>query len=195
MRSLLAVIGLYATKVLAQTNEAGLFSEEEQQTVWKDEEIPLPILDPRPVKDWTGLNDKCTVVQTEKLALLGCPTKVEVIDKASPDVAVYTSDTFDPEIIGTFAYDDAERFLIQQKVGDQFIFSKLDPAIGNDLEPVFKMPSDIEVTFLQINMEPSPFVILVANTLLGFVDLSVETTETPELLSDDFTEFDPKSQN
>lgn len=76
MRSFLAVIGLYATKVLAQAGEAGLFPE------WKDEEIPLPVLDSRPVKDWTGLNDKCTVVQTEKLALLGCPTKVEVIEKA-----------------------------------------------------------------------------------------------------------------
>lgn len=57
------------------------------------------------------------------------------------------------------------------------------------------MPSDIGITFLQINMEPSPFVVIVANTLLGFVDLSVQTTETPELISDDFMEFDPKSQN
>jgi hypothetical protein len=57
------------------------------------------------------------------------------------------------------------------------------------------MPSSYTVTFVQINNKPSPFVIVVADTQLALLDLSVESTSTPEITAEDFMPFDPKSQN
>jgi hypothetical protein len=70
-------------------------------------------MDSRPIKDWTNLNSSCSIVQTSKLSLLGCSDRLAVRNKVTQTAAIDMGDAkITPAVIGTFAYDDADSFLI-----------------------------------------------------------------------------------